>query len=338
MCAKITKNLFIQRSQQRYGLEHFDYSLILDWKGADEKYEIRCNIHDYVFTQQARGHLTKNGCIKCKSDKFKIKYSEFIAKINEYVIRNYFSHEITEEWYNKNYINNNSLLPVRCSVHGIFNIRYRHVISNIGCTKCKGDKLARERKTPIDIILDKLNKIHGDRYDYSKLTYLNINSKVIIGCRIHGDFTQVLSKHLHRGDGCPSCSSRLKISRKALIWLNHIAATENVTLVPEFKIPHTRLSVDAYCVENNTAYEFYGDYFHGNPDCDLKEFITEGVYERTIVREERIRHLGYNLVVMWESDFNEQVRNISPEVIKKADVAYQYLIVNGSLLTITKPR
>ena len=47
-------------------------------------------------------------------------------------------------------------------------------------------------------------KIHKNRYDYNKTNYKNSYSKIIITCKIHGDFNQLPTKHLY-GAGCPTC-------------------------------------------------------------------------------------------------------------------------------------
>ena len=38
--------------------------------------------------------------------------------------------------------------------------------------------------------IDKAKKIHGDKYDYSKVEYINNSNKVCIICTIHGEFWQ----------------------------------------------------------------------------------------------------------------------------------------------------
>lgn len=52
--------------------------------------------------------------------------------------------------------------------------------------------------------VNKAKKIHGDRYDYSKVNFINNRTKVVINCSLHGDFTQTPKNHL-RGQGCPKC-------------------------------------------------------------------------------------------------------------------------------------
>lgn len=47
-------------------------------------------------------------------------------------------------------------------------------------------------------------KVHGDRYDYSLVEYVNNYTKVRILCREHGEFLQSPNHHL-RGKGCKAC-------------------------------------------------------------------------------------------------------------------------------------
>lgn len=48
---------------------------------------------------------------------------------------------------------------------------------------------------------------HGDRYDYSKSVYTTAKGKLIIICRVHGEFMQEAYSHTI-GTGCPSCARR----------------------------------------------------------------------------------------------------------------------------------
>ncbi len=62
---------------------------------------------------------------------------------------------------------------------------------------------------------DKALTIHGGKYDYSKVNYINLKTKVCIICPEHGEFWQTPDKHLSRRQGCPECG-RIKsgISKK----------------------------------------------------------------------------------------------------------------------------
>ncbi|MCK9369669.1 hypothetical protein M0R04_07155 [Candidatus Dojkabacteria bacterium] len=107
-------------------------------------------------------------------------------------------------------------------------------------------------------------------------------------------------------------------SSTCIEWLESIMKLDNIDIQHalnggEFKIPETLYSADGYCIETNTIYEFHGNCWHGNPEiyngldqCHPFSNKTAGeLYQATIKREEKIRSLGYNLVVMWESDFDK---------------------------------
>lgn len=52
--------------------------------------------------------------------------------------------------------------------------------------------------------IKKVSKIHNNKYDYSKLEYIDSKSKVKIICPIHGEFEQTAKRHYHAG--CLNCS------------------------------------------------------------------------------------------------------------------------------------
>jgi len=56
----------------------------------------------------------------------------------------------------------------------------------------------------LDQFIEKANKIHNRKYDYSKVDYINGHSKVTIICPEHGEFSQRPNPHLK--GGCIECS------------------------------------------------------------------------------------------------------------------------------------
>lgn len=62
----------------------------------------------------------------------------------------------------------------------------------------------------------KARQIHGWKYDYSKVDYVNSNTKVCIICPDHGEFWQRPGDHLH-GRGCWKCSNCFKSNNQDFI-------------------------------------------------------------------------------------------------------------------------
>lgn len=69
--------------------------------------------------------------------------------------------------------------------------------------------------------LDKAYAVHGDKYDYSKVEYINASTKICIICPEHGEFWQTPMAHL-RGHGCPKCGKKNKGG------IIHVTCTRNV--------------------------------------------------------------------------------------------------------------
>ena len=104
-----------------------------------------------------------------------------------------------------------------------------------------------------------------------------------------------------------------KFGAMAVAWLKRVAKEQGIHIQHagnggEVKIMGTPYRVDGYCEETNTIYEFHGDYWHGNPVVYDRDEMRHGktmgeYYDNTIERENVLRSMGYNLVVMWESDW-----------------------------------
>jgi hypothetical protein len=50
--------------------------------------------------------------------------------------------------------------------------------------------------------------VHGSTYDYSSTRYVTARVKVVITCRIHGEFLKLPNDHIH-GGGCQKCAQRV---------------------------------------------------------------------------------------------------------------------------------
>jgi G:T-mismatch repair DNA endonuclease (very short patch repair protein) len=70
------------------------------------------------------------------------------------------------------------------------------------------------------------------------------------------------------------------------------------------------LTVDGFCVETNTVYEFHGCYWHGCPKCfgvvynHTNEKPMSLLFEDTLRKTQKLRDKGYIVKEMWECDFD----------------------------------
>ena len=59
-------------------------------------------------------------------------------------------------------------------------------------------------KLTTEEFIAKAKAVHGNRYDYSQVKYVDSKTKVCIICKDHGEFWQSPEKHLS-GQGCEKC-------------------------------------------------------------------------------------------------------------------------------------
>ena len=62
-------------------------------------------------------------------------------------------------------------------------------------------------KATLEEFIEKSIEIYNDKFIYSKVNYINNKTKVIITCKLHGDFEQAPNHHI-KGYGCPICSGK----------------------------------------------------------------------------------------------------------------------------------
>jgi hypothetical protein len=287
----LTQN-FIKQANKIHNYR-YDYSPT-KFTNSSTPVEIICNTHG-LFTQLPSGHLSGRGCKKCYESSF---ISEIIFKEKASIIHN------NKYCYNKvKFINLVTKVIITCTnkEHGDFDQTPTDHLSGRGCPKCVGKNKTTEE------FIKQAKVVHGNLYTYLNTIYIKSSTKIKIICnkRGHGEFEQSPSDHL-QGHGCPKCSS--SISLPEIIWLNINQVK------PEFRqYKILNYTVDGYDPNTNTVYEFHGDYWHGNPNKFNQNVINKTtkttfgeLYEKTLQKEQHLKTAGYNLIIIWDSEFKEQ--------------------------------
>ncbi len=302
---------FLTTARKVHG-NKYDYSKAI-YVNTKTKLTVICPEHG-EFTVAPNNHTSRKA--NCPACYVATKGQCNILTLNQFIINARLIHGDTYDYSDVEYINTNTRITICCKKHGNFNqTPTGHVNHKQGCPMCGMEM----RYTTLDQFISKAKSLHKNKYDYSKVEYIHCNTKVTIICPIHGEFSQTPSNHNVAGCGCPMCASTQKYSNKSIEWLESIIEKENIYIQHalnggEYRIPGTRFSADGYCKNTNTIYEFQGDAFHGNPnkykntDCchpRNKDVTACELYQKTIERENKIKSLGFNLIVMWESDWNK---------------------------------
>lgn len=207
---RLSQEEFISKAKEVHG-DKYDYSKV-NYTKAKSNVCIICPIHG-EFWQRADNHLHGKGCPICGHkpvwDKKKGNTEEFIMKAIEV-------HGNKYDYSKVKYVNNYTKVCIICPIHGEFWQTPANHLHGRGCPKCKGRRISEKRKSNKENFVSKAREIHGDKYDYSLVCYINSCKKVKIICPEHGIFLQSPNSHL-QGKGCPYCSGRAKLNNELFI-------------------------------------------------------------------------------------------------------------------------
>jgi Zn finger protein HypA/HybF involved in hydrogenase expression len=276
--------------------------------GCKSKIEIKCNTCHFIFWQEADAHLYGNGCPNCKAKNISNSLNELYSP--RFVEKAKRIHGEKFDYSKSKYITLYKTVIIICNTCNteFEQTPQNHYRSNICCPKCISQRISDAQKSTKEYFMDRARDTHGDTYDYSKCEYLNANSKVILICKAHGEFKQNAANHLN-GYGCPKCRS--SISKSERDWLDSIKVPEEYRQ-KILRINGKIVRTDAYDPETNTIYEFYGDFWHGNPRVFDKNKLNDSckktfaeLYEKTTKKEDLIKSAGYNLITIWEKDWKD---------------------------------
>jgi len=193
-----TTEEFVKKSKAKFG-DHYDYSKV-NYVNSKTKVELTCNKHHLSFMVSPNEHLASNiGCCpKCAREKTVAARS---VSREEFIKRSIAIHGDKYNYDKVVYKNPNSKVLIYCrKCNRYFTQEARHHMAGSGCQRCNGT----ERLTN-EVFLERATERFGDKFDYSKVNIVNSDTKIIIGCKKHGFFSQLPGEHL-KSNGCPMCS------------------------------------------------------------------------------------------------------------------------------------
>ena len=203
---KKTKEQFIEESKKIHNGK-YDYSMV-GYVNSHTKVCIICPIHG-EFWQTPSNHLRGKGCPKCVGRN----------KNNEEIIESFKKVHGGKYDYSKvNFKRMNEKVCIVCPKHGEFFQTPNLHLKGCGCQKCGNEKVGYYQRLGLDVFIKRSNVIHGDKYDYSKVEYVNNETKVCIICPKHGEFWQLPYDHLC-GKGCLKCAHE-KIGKAKTLQFN----------------------------------------------------------------------------------------------------------------------
>lgn len=189
----MTQEKFIEKAKKMHG-DKYDYSKVV-YKG--------CNNEVIVIDKNTKEEKT-----------VKPKYFLNYIRITKEEKANIFIKKSKEKFSDRfdysevKYADSQTPITLICKEHGEFNIdMYKHLYyEDGGCPLCNSK---REKEEKANAFIKKSKEKFGDRFDYSKVVYVNSQTPVILICKEHGEFSVDMYRHLYSKDGlCPLCNKR----------------------------------------------------------------------------------------------------------------------------------
>ncbi len=313
----IAREKMLELAKKRHG-DKYDYSRINSVNIFD-KVEIVCSKHG-SFWQKLFNHGEKGcGCPNCAVENDRTSQENFISR----------SRAIHGDLYDYSkvvYRTANESVTIICRKHSDFVQRASSHLAGNGCLKCN----IENQRLSLEKFIENARKVHGDRYDYSKVKYLGNKKPVEIICPIHGSFWQKPNGHVSIGVGCAFCSES-KGEKAVELFLKKYG----IDYIREYRIEGYRYRFDFYLPKFDIYIEFHGAQ-HYRP---VKIFGGVPAFEEQQKRDKHKKQLvklsrGFLVVLNYTSLENESVEK---DLIRRLKNIYvRWYMVDGEIKVFRK--
>lgn len=208
------------------------------------------------------------------------------------------------------YVNTHTKIEVVCNRHGVFSATPNSLLHKHGCKECRRETIGKNRVLTQEEVIKRLENVWGDKYDLSKINYVNARTKIIPVCKIHGEFKTRFSDFENR-HGCPFCNeSRLENEIDTFLKINNVYFTREYnenwlkngvgTLKLDFYLPDYKTAIECQGKQHYTDKSKYGEYgeFENILERDLRKFnlckkMVLNCYIIQIIKEKYLIYINH---------------------------------------------
>lgn len=275
--------------------------LIGEYEQANKKMLIHCDNCGYEWEAIPRSVVhSKHGCLKCGTAKsYNIRsFENFKSKLD------------SDKWELIEFIDHEHI-TVACKKCGWIRTTNANNILRYGCRKCAAIEATKDQRLTTEIFIERARKIHGNKYDYSKVNYINYHTPVEIICPQHRSFWQRPSKHLS-GQNCPLCTESRGEEIIRLLLLKYQIPFEKEKQYSIYKTIYVDYYINynqkEYIIEMNGRQHYEPiDYFGGKI-----AFIEQ------IKRDEALAEMcNKNNISLYTIKYNENIVQKTLDIIKQ---------------------
>jgi len=220
------------------------------------------------FTQLPWIHLKGHGCPACGrqiSAAQRIKNNRFFERAKELHPEYDYSEAV--------YTGARQKLKFKCPVHGAVVQKAELILRGCSCPQCAHDRNAKASTLPREVFIAKATAAHpGVSYDYTKVSYVNNRSRVLIVCAAHGDFEQLAANHL-RGDGCPACAGNRPLTPDSFTAKSRVVHGDKTYDYSKTNLESIRSPVLIGCRKHGQFAQLPVEHLggHGCPACGIEK-------------------------------------------------------------------
>lgn len=244
--------------------------------------------------------LTGKGCDYCNGKFFPKDFVKLAKKVHgdRY---DYSKTEVPKSTQSK--------VTIICPEHGEFKQFVWLHLSGCKCPSCAAypNRLTKEERG--ELFIQKAKERYGNKFDYSKVNYVNNDTPVEIYCKEHHvSFMTTPDTHIRKGSGaCPNC---VRSEGEALIYA--FLSKRSIKFHTQYKLEHdnpkckrTYLIADFYVPDYNLVIEFNGiQHYKSFPFFNNKEWTLEDQQIRDATLIDVLQRKGIRLLVIKYDDIN----------------------------------
>lgn len=296
MPRKLSQEEVIQRCKEIHPEYSYDK---LVYVNSNTDFIVTCPIHGDFTTKANRFIMgAKSGCPKCNSGFIKRVTPE---EFKERCIRAFPDYDYSQAVFKGEY----DKITVTCRKHNYtWEVRVKDLMNGHGCPVCGREAIKQKQSMGLEAFIQKAREIHGDKYDYSKVEYCNIQTPVTIICPKHGEFQQTPNNHLYQKSGCPKCRQS-----KGENEICKLLDKSSIPYIQQYPIEYdgnktNKTYIDFYIPEMNIFIEYNGMQHY----IPVKHFGGEIKFAQQVSRDNYVReYCKKNNINLVEIKYGENV-------------------------------
>jgi len=183
------------------------------------------------------------------------------------------------------------------------------------------------KKMTSDEFIEKAQKIHGNKYDYSLVDYKNNKTKIKIICLKHGIFEQKPNNHLI-GQKCIYCSGKKYLLNDFLIKAKKIHGNKYDYSLINLK----NNKIEIICLKHGIFKQTITNHLNNKQGCSICFGNKKLVYNEFIEKAQLIHGNKYDYSLVDYKNFTTKVKIICPEHGVFEQIPKSHLYKHGCIL------